>query len=167
MAEPRFATEDDLPRTLRRAREEKERELRERGQDTGLDAGPGRVGPRAPDLSHQIEHPVDHAPPLALGSSGVVSRLEVPFFHLVGFFLKAVFAAIPAILLLAALLWLGGKALQTFFPGLGRMQIHIQFVGGDTPAASRPAGTPSPASAPPGAANPPGTGPATAPPARK
>jgi hypothetical protein len=42
----------------------------------------------------------------------------VPFAKLVGFFLKAVLAGIPALFLLTTLLWLVGQGLQTFFPQL-------------------------------------------------
>lgn len=152
MAEPRFGGDDDLPRTLRRAREEQERERRERASDVPLGV------PQGQPIAVEPARHYDPAPPMGYAPSGAVTRFEVPFFHLVRFFLKAVFAAIPALLLLAALLWLGGKALQTFFPHLGRMQIHIQFVGGEgsnspatTPATGPPAPpipAPAPAAAP-------------------
>jgi hypothetical protein len=54
-------------------------------------------------------------------------RLQMSFLRLTAFCIKVVFAAIPAILILAVLLWLGGQALATFFPQLPRMQIFIHF----------------------------------------
>jgi hypothetical protein len=41
------------------------------------------------------------------------------------FFIKAVFAAIPALLLLTVLLWLFGQGLQSAFPQLLKMKILI------------------------------------------
>ncbi len=70
--------------------------------------------------AHPPVYPDDMQPAL-------VRRLEVPFVHLMLFFIKAVFAAIPALIILAVLLWLGGAALQTFFPQLVKMQILIRF----------------------------------------
>ena len=49
------------------------------------------------------------------------------FFRLVVFFIKAVFAAIPALILLVALLWLSGEVLRALFPWLLQMQILIHF----------------------------------------
>ena len=43
------------------------------------------------------------------------------------FFLKAVIAAIPALIVLGALIWLSGEILQQFFPWLIKMKILIQF----------------------------------------
>jgi len=48
---------------------------------------------------------------------------------MVGFFLKAALAAIPAILLLTALLWGLGQLAQTYLPCLVRMRILITFPG--------------------------------------
>ena len=45
------------------------------------------------------------------------------------FFIKAVFAAIPAMLILIAMLWGLGIALQTYFPELIKMKILISFPG--------------------------------------
>ena len=140
MAEPRFGSDDDLPRTLRRAREERERQLREQ-------AGPEMAPPQAlaSDLDRRPD--LEPAPPLIVSSGGTVTRFEVPFLHLVRFFLKAVLAAIPALILLAALLFGFGKMLQAFFPQLRLFEIVIrpplQPAAGPssaTPAASEPAG---------------------------
>ena len=43
------------------------------------------------------------------------------------FFIKAVFAAIPALIILSVLLWLGGNVLKAMFPELIHMQILITF----------------------------------------
>ena len=58
-----------------------------------------------------------------------VVRLDVPFLRLVAFFLKAVLAAIPALILLGVILWFGGHLLQTYFPWLIKAQILIHFPG--------------------------------------
>jgi hypothetical protein len=112
MPEPNFAAaDDDLPRTFRREREAREREARQR-----------HMARFAPDLSRDEAIYEDRAP-----GPGAVERLQIPFFHLMRFCFKAVFAAIPALLLLTVLLWLGGQALSAFFPQLGKMQILIHF----------------------------------------
>lgn len=117
MLEPRFGTDEDLPRTVRRAREERDRALRQREAQMAGARLPEPVDDRISDLDHQRPSQ----------GSGIVRRLDIPFFHLVRFFLKAVIAAIPALLLLGCLLWVAGKGLQVFFPDLGRMQIFIKF----------------------------------------
>lgn len=111
MPEPHFAAvDDDLPRTFRREREAREREARQRDMSRF-----------APDFAGEDVIHEDR------GTGASVQRLQIPFFHLMGFCFKAVFAAIPALILLTALLWLGGQALSAFFPQLGKMQILIHF----------------------------------------
>ena len=56
-----------------------------------------------------------------------VSRFNVPFLHMVGFFLKAVLAAIPAMILLCLLLWGLGQFAQHYLPWLIKMKILITF----------------------------------------
>ncbi len=56
-----------------------------------------------------------------------VRRIDVPFVHLVTFFLKAVLAAIPGLILLGAILWGLGEVLQAVFPSLIKMKILISF----------------------------------------
>ena len=58
-----------------------------------------------------------------------VTRIEVPFHRLVAFFMKAVFAAIPALVMLTIVLWTVGEVLQRYFPWLLKMRILIQFPG--------------------------------------
>ena len=62
--------------------------------------------------------------------AAAVTRFDVPFMRLVMFFLKAVFAAIPALILLGVLLWFAGHILQTQFPELIKMKILITFPNG-------------------------------------
>lgn len=121
---------DDLPRTFRREREAREREARERAAaeraaapslPTPDDYAAGGPQPQVysdPSLAPAIE---DMPYPAS------VRRFDVPFLHLVGFFLKAVIAAIPALILLTVILWFAGAALQALFPELVKMKILIGF----------------------------------------
>jgi hypothetical protein len=109
---------EDLPRTLRREREAREREARER-----------EAKARAATLTHDFgasdrpyERRSDAGPPVP----AAVTRFEVPFFRLMAFFIKAVFAAIPALLLLGVLVWLAGLALKTYYPELVHTEIIIR-----------------------------------------
>jgi hypothetical protein len=43
--------------------------------------------------------------------------------------LKAVVAAIPALILLTAILWAGGQLLEKFYPDIIKMKILISFPG--------------------------------------
>ena len=61
------------------------------------------------------------SPPASLPHSR--SRLPVWW----RFFLKALFAAIPAIILLGIMLWVMGQVLTTYFPALLKMKILITF----------------------------------------
>ena len=113
MPEPSLsmAVEDDLPRTIRREREarEREREARERKAS----AIP------APVMNREGELEMPAAPP------ATVVDFDVPLAKLAMFFVRSVFAAIPALLALMALLWVLGHTLQTFFPQLLKMKILI------------------------------------------
>jgi len=113
--------DDDLPRTLRREKEARAREARER-EASGLAApAPDPVGYAASDDAYASAYAIQDAYPAA------VRAIEVPFFRLMLFFIKAVFAAIPALILLAVLLWLGGQALEAAFPELLKAKILITF----------------------------------------
>ncbi len=153
MAEPHFAGDDDLPRALRRERDARDREQREREQrerDAAMAAQhqpypqqpypqPGSQTGYGPDVSHHdYAHP-DQSSLYPMPGSGVVNRLEIPFLHLVWFFVKAVFAAIPALLLLTALLFAGGQVLKRFFPDLRHFEIIIKSADQDGAAVARPA----------------------------
>lgn len=109
---------DDLPRTLRRERAEREREAR--GRDAGR-------APPAPDLGAPIDpqyaEPAYEDEPYA----STVRRFDVPFLHLMGFFIKAVLAGIPALILLGAIIYGVGEILQAFFPWIVKMKIVILF----------------------------------------
>jgi hypothetical protein len=121
MPEPQFATiDDDLPRTFRREREAREREARDREARER----------EADQREAMIIEPafLRRDPPNRLvAPAAAEDRLQIGFLRLMAFCIKVVFAAIPAILILAVLLWLGGQALATFFPQLPRMQIFIHF----------------------------------------
>ncbi len=108
---------EDLPRTLRREREARERAARER-----------EAKARAATLTHDFGAADARQEQPAIEAGGAtVSRFEVSFGHLMMFFIKAVFAAIPALIILSALLWLGGNVVKAMFPELIHMQIFITF----------------------------------------
>lgn len=117
MAEPHFANEDDLPRTFRR-----EREARDREREAQLAAS-------------QAPPPYNFAEPSHTGTAdsyyasdapGTVTRLAIPFPHLVWFFMKAVIAAIPALILLTVVLIGIGQGLKRFVPGLRQFEIIVR-----------------------------------------
>ena len=125
LPEPKFsspqltgAPEDDIPRTFRRERDAREKEARER------EAKAARTFPAATDTRNFDAPDTDGAAP------GVaVSALKIPFFRLMAFFIKSVFAAIPALLILIGILWGLGFIAQRYFPWLVKMRILIQFPG--------------------------------------
>ena len=119
---------DDLPRTLRReresrarqAREVKEREQQERdGRAMAASMGdpPAYLSRGRPQKPMYGDDPIPAA----------VHRFDVPFLRLAMFFMKAVLAAIPALILLGAILYFAGKGLEAYFPELVRMKILITF----------------------------------------
>ncbi len=108
---------DDLPRTLRRERDAREREAREREF---------RLPAPEPLLSMDRDQDA-RAPYVGELHAATVRRFDVPFVDLMLFCIKAVFAAIPAVIILGIVLWLLGHTLQTFFPQLVKMQILIRF----------------------------------------
>jgi len=118
---------DDLPRTFRREREARQREAAEREAVERLAKATSpnpsiepAFGPH-PEISLNAPYAGTDFPP------ATVKRFEVPFLSLMLFFIKAVLAAIPALILLGALIWLGGEILQSYFPWLVKMQIFIHF----------------------------------------
>ncbi len=147
---------DDLPRTFRREKEAREREARER-EAKERDAQQRLAAERQAKeqraaASRAASAPIASSPAPTLSAVGEragpqiyadpteqpaeitdmpfpasVRRFDVPFLHLMTFFLKAVLAAIPALFLLIAILWFAGSALQTFFPDLVKMKILISF----------------------------------------
>ena len=102
---------DDLPRTLRR-----EREARERAGQAGLSplAAPSTYGP----------DPVVHDGLVMSGTT--VTDVRIPFFRLVMICLKGALAAIPALILLTGFMWLAGHLLMTYMPSLVKLQILIK-----------------------------------------
>lgn len=144
---------DDLPRTLRRERDAREKEKRdrqdreraERGQKerTARDDGDRKEMPlprglRAADtlsadglgadsLRAPRQHEATNSPAPTAYPSATVKRFDVPFIHMMMFLLKAVVAAVPALILLGAILWGMGQVVKAFFPWLLQMQIYIQF----------------------------------------
>ncbi len=126
MPEPHFSTlSDDLPRTLRRARDE--RDAREREREANGERFPTSLKAAMSAASDTAQS----APAVSLpAADGVtVTRLNVPFANLVTFFMKAVLAALPALLVLMVVLWTIGEVLQRYFPWLLKMRILIQFPG--------------------------------------
>ena len=111
---------DDLPRTLRREHEARarDREARER-EAAGASAASLAPGSGVPDGAF-----ADGGTELM---PAAVKSFEVPFFRLMAFFLKAVLAAIPALILLGAILWGAGHILKMLFPWLIQTQITITF----------------------------------------
>ena len=134
---------DDLPRTLRRERELRERAQREQQQERGgLVSGnvwdQSRGDPA--QQSYRLDRPGPGNPydaPRSLGRAmdpderidATVRRIKVPFFSLMGFFIKAVFAAVPALLILIAMLYGLGLVLEMYFPWLIKLKILISFPG--------------------------------------
>lgn len=112
---------DDLPMTLRRQREQKEREARERAQR--FEPAPiGSAERFAPD-----RHPDDFGQTFRdEPQAAVVTAFNVPFFRLMMFLIKCVLAGIPALILLTAILFAGGQLLKTFAPDLRHFEIIIQ-----------------------------------------
>ena len=102
MPEPSFSMtiDDDLPRTIRREREARERETRERQEREQAIVEAERADA------------TQHAP----APAATVVDFDVPFAKLTFFFVKAVFAAVPALIVLTAMLWLFGQGLQTLVP---------------------------------------------------
>ena len=131
--QPLTDSTDDLPRTLRRERDNRERAAREQqartqAPQTAWDRGEVPATQSAygtPEPANPYDGQMAPGEP----ASAVVRRIKVPFFSLMGFFIKAVFAAIPALLILIAMLYGLGLALQAYFPQLIKMKILISFPG--------------------------------------
>ena len=125
-SEPSFSLEadDDLPRTIRRERDAKqarEREARERDARERLSMEPAPIR----SFERQASYGDRQMPYSFAAPAGSIAALDVPFSKLMAFFLKAVFAAIPALVILAAMFWLAGHGLQTFFPDLVKLKILV------------------------------------------
>jgi hypothetical protein len=136
---------DDLPRTFRRekearAREAEARAAKERAANPSLPSGSAAgSGPAtanqpsvkpassvSPSISPQISVADDVQPMTgAMTYPATVKRFDVPFMHLMMFFLKAVMAAIPALMLLAVVLGIIGTVLGFVAPDLMRLKVLI------------------------------------------
>lgn len=106
------ADDDDLPRTIRREREARDREARERQS-------------AIPSPAFERQEFMTGTAAASSAPAATVTDFDVPFLKLMLFFIKAVFAAIPALLALVVLLWLFGQGLQSYFPQLLKMKILI------------------------------------------
>lgn len=120
---------DDLPRTFRRekearAREQRERDAKERAAAPELPLGTQARSKPQPQMyaTADVQPDIDELP-----FPATVRRIDLPFVHLVQFFLKAVVAAIPALILLGIVLWIMGAALHLLAPSLFKMKILIGF----------------------------------------
>lgn len=126
MPEPHFSSlSDDLPRTLRRARDE--RDARER--EVNGDRFPSSLKAAMNAASAHAMPAPEHAAGVPASDGMAVTRIDVPFHRLVTFFMKAAFAALPALVVLTIMLWTVGEVLQRYFPWLLKMRILIQFPG--------------------------------------
>ncbi len=134
MSDPDFplTPDEDLPRTFRRARRERDAAQRDAGagDPAQLAASHGAAQTAAMSAAEPLSGPqpapFEHGPGTQKPHV-VVREFKVSFFHLMFFFIKAVFAAIPALIILGGLLWLGGEYLTTSYPELLKMKILIQF----------------------------------------
>ena len=126
MAEPKFSSvadaDDDLPRTLRREREAQARRAREHELDAPQGPAASSMAADAPPFDDE-NYGYDDIEP----APATVTRLYIPFLHLMLFFLKAVIAGIPALVLLVGILWLFGEVMTATFPELIKMQILIRM----------------------------------------
>ena len=126
MPEPHFTTlSDDLPRTLRRARDE--HEARERAASSPR--FPASLKAAMSAASEEATSAPDLAARTSPGDGVTVTCFDIPFGSLVTFFMKAIFAALPALMVLTVMLWTLGEVLQRYFPWLLKMRILIQFPG--------------------------------------
>ena len=111
---------DDLPRTVRRER------------DAQRAAREDEARKHAAKLTYGFSSGVsrdDYDGAERDAMPAVVTRFEVPFVRLMLFYIKALFAAVPALIILGGLLWLAGDVMRTLFPWLVKMQILIRFPG--------------------------------------
>ena len=126
-----MAEDEDLPRTVRRQKEAQEREAMERNR--GLGQGPtGRPGQalerggepayRAHETEDYDYGPEDIEPEQQV----TVTHLQIPFFRLMLFFIKAVFAAITLHHQTPKQPSVSDLFIKAYFPQLIKMQILIK-----------------------------------------
>ena len=130
MPEPTFSmtADDDLPRTIRRERDA-QREARER-----------EARERQPAVAAPAAEPSARSRSASRLAAGHRHRHRRAVLRLMKFFIKAVFAAIPALIVLTALLWLFGQGLQMFFPQLLKMKMDVQIYSPQSAADFRAVG---------------------------
>lgn len=118
MADPQFSThsDDDLPRTIRR-----EKDARQRAAAASANSHGGAYGNPPAGRGGSFD--------LDAGDGVVVTALSIPFFRLMFFLIKCALASVPALLLLGAMLYGLGQALKIFLPWLVKMQIVVTFPG--------------------------------------
>ena len=119
MPEPMLSmtADDDLPRTIRRERDAREREARERDAREARE----RLAVSPPSFARDPDPDFTPAP----AAAARVVDFDVPFAKLAMFFMRAVFAAVPALIVLTVVLWAFGHGLQAFFPQLLKMKVLI------------------------------------------
>lgn len=118
--------DEDLPRTLRRAKQERAAQIAHASAPTTAAPASLSVTPEPLGATHADARAAHHDG----GDDGVtVTQIEVPFVRLMLFFLKAVLAAIPALFLLGVLLWATGVILKLYFPWIIQTEILIRFPG--------------------------------------
>lgn len=147
MANPNLslAMDDDLPRTFRRDKAEKAARDREaadaaerlRADDSAREADMPRIVEArssearsfaAPSVEPgHAYHPAQFGPLVGEMQPAEVRALNIPFLHLMMFCLKLVVAAIPAIILLGAILYGLGQILKIYLPWLVQAEIFIRF----------------------------------------
>jgi hypothetical protein len=127
--DPLLDDTEDLPRTLRREKEARAREARERAAQERAAAPSLPMGSEDdPKPQPRIYASADFSPkPGGTLLPASVRSIDVPFTELTFFFLKAVLASIPALILLGVILWVLGTALEMIFPALIKMKILISF----------------------------------------
>lgn len=126
MPEPHFSTlSDDLPRTLRRARDERDA----RDREANGTRFPSSLKAAMSAASGGTMQAPEYSAGMPVSDGMTVTRIDVPFHRLVSFFMKAVFAALPALVMLMIVFWTIGEVLQRYFPWLLKMRILIQFPG--------------------------------------
>lgn len=120
MPEPSLTmtVDDDLPRTVRREREARERAARERERDR--EPPMTSHAPSSPMPMHVGRDDYDLPAPPA-----TVTNFDIPFTRLMMFLIKVVLAGIPALILLTVILWGFGALLKSAFPWLVHAQITI------------------------------------------
>ena len=136
MSDTSFAAgggDDDLPRTVRQQKEQRARDQMAREilnaprpaygkQARAAAMANAGGGSMAADYATHAHAPGEDPP-------ATVTRLQLPFFHMMRFFIKAVLAAIPALILLMLILWAFGQAAQMYLPWLVKMKVLVTFPG--------------------------------------